>query len=206
MKVLLTPHADDETLFAAYTLLREKPLVVLCFAGAPRHGSFDVRLAEFAAAMAVLGCPWTSIAEGPSSLERSLHRLGADHVYAPLPEADGNDDHNLVGETAARLWPGRVDFYSTYTLAGRTTHGNPVPCEPTWPDLKRKALACYQSQQAIPGMRAHFVRPLDEYVVPWEDAGAMSSLALPGLDMPYPAVPSRVRTCQVLPTIGIVTP
>ncbi len=44
-KILLTPHADDETLFAAYTLLREKPLVVLCFTGAPRHGAYDVRLA-----------------------------------------------------------------------------------------------------------------------------------------------------------------
>ena len=139
-------------------------------------------------------------------LEEVLARFDAEHIYAPLPEPDGNDDHNLVGELAARLWPGRVEFFTTYTLAGRTTLGRPVSYEPTWPDLKRKALACYQSQQAIPGMRAHFVRPLDEYVVPWEDAGAMSSLALPGLDMPYPAVPSRVRTCQVLPTIGIVTP
>ncbi len=169
MKVLLTPHADDETLFAAYTLLREKPLVVLCFAGAPRHGEFDVRLAEFVAAMAVLDCPWVSIAEGPASLKRSLKRLDAEHVYAPLPESAGNDDHNLVGETAARLWPGKVTYYATYTADSKTTLGQAVPFDPTWPALKRKALDCYQSQQAIPGIRAHFNRPLDEYLVSWRE-------------------------------------
>ena len=29
MKLLLSPHNDDECLFAAYTLMREKPLVVI---------------------------------------------------------------------------------------------------------------------------------------------------------------------------------
>ncbi len=178
MKILLAPHADDETLFAAYTLLREKPFVVLCFAGAPRHGSFDVRLAEFEAAMAVLDCPWFSIANEHADEDELLNvalerlaggRLDIEHVYAPLPEADGNDDHNLVGEAAAHLWPGKVTFYATYTDSAKTTLGQAVPYEPTWPDLKRKALACYQSQQAIPGIRAHFNRPLDEYLVAWSE-------------------------------------
>jgi len=29
MKLLLSPHNDDECLFAAYTLMREKPLVII---------------------------------------------------------------------------------------------------------------------------------------------------------------------------------
>lgn len=29
MRVLLSPHNDDESLFAAYTIMRERPLVVL---------------------------------------------------------------------------------------------------------------------------------------------------------------------------------
>ncbi len=174
MKLLLAPHADDAELFACFTLLREKPLVVLCLPGAERHGAFDVRLAEFVAAMTVLDCPWINIADDddPERLERALRQCDVDHVYAPLPEDGGNDDHNLVGEIATRLWPGKVDFFTTYTPAGRTTMGQPVPYEPTWPDLKRKALACYQSQQAIPGIRAHFTRPLDEYLVPWTEAMA----------------------------------
>ncbi len=178
MKILLTPHADDETLFAAYTLLREKPLVVLCMTGAPRHGSFDVRLAEFVTAMTVLGCPWVSIADTDADEDELFDRLGrlavgrldVDHVYAPLPEADGNDEHNLVGDIAAQIWPGAVTFYTTYTPGARTTRGERVPSEPSWLALKRKALACYQSQQAIPGIRAHFNRPLDEYLVPWSEA------------------------------------
>ena len=170
MRIFLSPHPDDEALFGAYTLLRERPNVVLCLPGAERHGSFDVRLAEFAAAMAILGCDWVSIAEEQEPLEEVLARFDAEHIYAPLPEPDGNDDHNLVGDLAARLWPGRVEFFTTYTLAGRTTLGQPVPYEPAWPDLKREALSCYRSQYAIPGMRAHFARPLDEYLVAWENA------------------------------------
>ncbi len=172
MKILLAPHADDETLFAAYTLLREKPFVVLCFAGAPRHGEYLVRRAEFGAAMLTLGCDWGSLAGEPEPLEQALARFDPEHVWAPLPEENGNDDHNLVGEIAARLWPGKVTFYATYTPGARTTRGQLVPADPMWHTLKRKALDCYRSQQAIPGIRAHFTRPLDEYLVPWTEAMA----------------------------------
>ncbi len=172
MKLLLAPHADDAELFACYTLLRERPNVVLCFAGAERHGRFDVRLAEFESAMAVIGCDWISIVGEPEPLEEVLTRFDAEHIYAPLPEPDGNDDHNLVGELAARLWPGKVTFYTTYTPGARTTRGERVPSDPSWLGLKRKALDCYRSQQAIPGIRAHFTRPFDEYLVPWAEAMA----------------------------------
>src|SRR5690606_38099756 len=29
-RIFISPHPDDETLFGAYTLMREKPLVVIC--------------------------------------------------------------------------------------------------------------------------------------------------------------------------------
>ncbi len=165
MKILLTPHADDETLFACYTLLREKPLVVLCLPGAERHGAFDVRLGEFVAAMKILDCPWVNLADDddPDRLERALGQHEAEHVYAPLPEPDGNTDHNLVGNLAAILWPDVVTFYTTYTSDSRSTLGRKVSYEPDWPGLKRKALACYHSQQTNRSTRAHFERPLDEY-------------------------------------------
>ncbi len=177
MKILLTPHADDETLFACYTLLRERPLVVLCRPGAPRHGSFATRLGEFAAAMAILDCQWINIAEQDYNDDELFERLGrldvgrldVDHVYAPLPEPDGNTDHNLVGEMAAQIWPGNVTFYATYTADEKTTLGQAVPYEATWPALKRKALACYPSQKENRLTRPHFLRPLDEYLVAWSE-------------------------------------
>ncbi len=169
MKILLSPHADDETLFAAYTLLRENPLVVLCYPGAPRHGDFETRLAEFTAAMETLDCPWVSLV-GYDQLEKALAKMTPEHVYAPLPEVGGNADHNHVGDLAACLWPGDVTFYTTYTPGERTTVGWPVPAEESWPELKREALACYKSQQTNRGTREHFSRPLDEYLVSWDDA------------------------------------
>jgi LmbE family N-acetylglucosaminyl deacetylase len=175
VKILLAPHADDETLFACATLLREHPTVILCLPGATRHGGREVRLAEFTAAMVIVGCPWISLID--TDLEPALARLNPEHVWAPLPELDGNTDHNMVGELAARLWPGKVTFYTTYTKTARTTRGSRVDCEPSWPAIKRRALACYRSQQEHPGTREHFVRPLDEYVVQWEDADSDGAFA-----------------------------
>lgn len=176
MNVLLAPHADDETLFAAYTLLRHRPLVILCLQGAARHGDPDVRAAELADAMALLGCDWDDVSRA-ADLENvlSLYTWTADHVWAPLPEPGGNSGHNKVGELAAKLWPRRVTFYATYTNAGRTITGEPVQYEQWWPGLKRNAMACYRSQLAHPGTRPHFERPLDEYVVSGEAARAVEA-------------------------------
>jgi LmbE family N-acetylglucosaminyl deacetylase len=168
VKILLAPHADDETLFACYTLLRERPLVILCLPGAPRHGLSDTRVAEFAAAMDILDCDWVSLIG--SDLEPTLRTFDPEHAWAPLPEPDGNSDHNRIGELAARLWPGKLSFYTTYTTNSRTVLDKPVKFEESWPSIKRQALACYESQRSHPGIREHFVRPLDEYVVEWEDA------------------------------------
>jgi len=169
MKLLLAPHADDECLFSCYVLLRHQPLVLLCFPGATRHGDRHTREAELASAMEVVGCEWQSLVDAPD-LEEALTRYNPEQVWAPLPEPDGNTDHNYVGELAARLWPDRTIFYTTYSPAGRTVRSEPVEFEPEWPAIKRQALACYQSQQANPGTREHFVRPLGEYLVQREDA------------------------------------
>lgn len=163
MKLLLSPHYDDETLFASYTLLRHHPLVVFCFAGSPRFGSRDTRIGEAKAAMSVLGCQWQEDEDG--DLGERLAGFSPETVWAPFPEPDGHHDHNRVGVLAARLWPDRTAFYTTYTTNGRSTAGVPVATEPGWADLKRLALACYESQSSNPATRPHFDRPLDEYVV-----------------------------------------
>ena len=165
MKILLSPHFDDESLFAAYLCLRERPLVLFCFDGAPRHGTFEVRWQEAQDATQILGCASLALRESYDTLADTLAEFTPEHVWAPLPEEDGNTDHNFVGEVAERLWGDRVSYFSTYTDSGRSTAGWPVPAVPEWVELKRKALACYQSQLALPSIRPHFEGGLDEYEI-----------------------------------------
>lgn len=172
MKLLLAPHMDDESLFAVFVCLRERPLVVFCFDGAPRHGSFEERRAEAREAMRVLGCDWLVLSATADTLADRLGDFAeVEHVWAPWPEPGGNSEHNLVGDVAAGLWPDRVSFYTTYTDEGRTMIGERVMPEVGWSARKRLALACYRSQYRQPGLRAHFERGLDEYVI--EPKGAV---------------------------------
>jgi len=123
----------------------------------------DSRLAETGQAMRILGCDWLPPPAG--DLEEALGWYDPAHVWAPLPEPAGNADHNTVGELAARLWPGKVTWFTTYTDQGRTRGGDRVDHLPGWETLKVRAMNCYQSQLAHPGTSPHFVRGLDEYVV-----------------------------------------
>lgn len=172
MKLFLSPHCDDEALFGAYTILRHRPLVVVCFDGRlARHlATPEQREAETVAAMEILGCQAEflripSASDGEDELEGLLEHYDPEWVWAPLPEEDGHAHHNTVGESARRLWPDITTWYATYTLAGgKTEIGDPVPVEDGWPELKRQALDCYVSQIARAGTRTHFERSLDEYL------------------------------------------
>jgi len=165
VRLLLSPHFDDETLFAGLICIRERPLVLFCFDGAPRHGSFDVRWREAQEATRVLGCDALALREIYETLEERLSVFDPEHVWASLPEEGGNADHNFVGEIAERLWPGRVSFYATYTDEGRSEVGYPVPADPEWVQRKREAMACYESQLAHPYTAPHFSAELAEYEV-----------------------------------------
>ena len=173
MNLFLSPHNDDEALFGSYLLLRHKPLVVVCFQGRrARHlPRKEVRNAESAAAMRVLGCDLQCLdvvcdPPGWHRLERLLGQYEPEHVWAPLPEENGHPEHNGVGELAERMWPDMVTFYATYTNNGdtRSVTNTLVDVEPGWPELKRAALACYVTQNSKPDTSFHFERPLDEYV------------------------------------------
>ena len=165
MKILLSPHFDDETLFAAHLCLREHPLVMFCFDGAPRHGDVQTRMREAEAATRLLGCDMIALHSTPDTLADNLAGYEPSHVWAPLPEEGGNSDHNAVGETARELWPERTTFYTTYTDAGRTIAGERVEPLPGWETLKRRAMSCYASQYALRATRPHFERGLDEYEI-----------------------------------------
>lgn len=174
--LLLSPHNDDEALFAAYTLLRHHPKVIVCLNGSrKKRGPLPAtRAAESAAAMEILGCEFEQIdvfCDPPEwdEVEDRLRDEDPEHVWAPFPELHGHRHHNRVAELATWLWPGRVSFYSTYTMVAdwpvKSTQGEPVAAAPDWPGLKREALGCYQTQIQSPGTAMHFEQPLDEYEV-----------------------------------------
>ena len=176
--IFLSPHNDDETLFGAFTLLRERPRVVTVLRSyiQEQRGTgvtYREREAETEAALDVLGItdweqwqypdtdpPWHDIRERLGSLE-------AERIYAPAVERGGHRHHNAIGRFANSLWPGRVTFYMTYKRWGRdrTTRGNPVPWEHEWVLLKLRALACYRSQICVPETwtTQHFLGSQVEY-------------------------------------------
>ena len=177
MNLLLSPHNDDETLFAAYTCLRYKPLVFTCLrsfieADWSNGPTWEVREKETAAACAILGCSYvqsTMPDKTPDweALKRELENLEEkpEYVFAPLSEPGGHPHHNAIGEVAREVFP-TVYYYSTYTHAGgKTTTGTLVEPEPGWEALKRQAMVCYASQATHPMTQAAFNEwAIDEYL------------------------------------------
>lgn len=173
MRLFLSPHNDDAALFGAFTILRERPLVLTIFDShvqAARGTGITMaqRRGEDQAAMAILGAPvmfmgLSDAAPDAGALERELRGFFGqpELVYAPAAEVNGHAHHNLVAEVAARVFH-RVTSYMTYTPAGKSK-GTPVPVEPGWTLKKLKALACYESQVGLANTHEHFLREQFEY-------------------------------------------
>jgi LmbE family N-acetylglucosaminyl deacetylase len=173
-KILLSPHCDDETLFASLTILRESPLVIIVFDShiQPRRGHSGcdamTRRQETLAAMSILGAEVQFLGfhddetVDVAALTNALRQFGQpEMVYAPAVEEGGHVQHNLVGVMAREVFA-NVTHYMTYTNRGKSA-GEPVPYEPHWPALKLKALSCYGSQIALKDNVEHFLRNQHEY-------------------------------------------
>lgn len=179
MKLFVAPHNDDEILWGAFTLLREKPLVLIVFdgyvqgqRGAPVTA--DQRRKESMAALEVLGLVGhlrflNFRDDDPTVTEQMVARriaaLGAEEIYAPAFEPGGHHQHNLVANACNGLPV--VKRYLTYTPAGKSTSAQEVPIlDGSWIALKLRALACYASQHALDprmGCWPHFLRDQREY-------------------------------------------
>lgn len=181
--LFLSPHNDDESLFGAFIIQRERAHVVTVlrsFYQAERWPNsdcgFERREQETAQACAELEAaswdqwhyddrepPWPAIHD---LMAETGDELDPTVVYAPLPELGGHDHHNTIGELAASVYGDRVRFYPTYTRAGgRSELGERVDPAPGEIVGKLRALACYRSQIENWLCRPHFLRPLDEYLV-----------------------------------------
>lgn len=161
--VLFAPHADDESLFAAYTCLREQPLIVVCF---DEGRYYD----ELSPAASVLGCNWRGLAgRGTEDAIRAAMLASQEygpsrvkHVWAPAYAEDGHEDHNLIAMLAREVYGSRVRSYLTYAPRGeRQTNGDEVRPEPWMIARKLRALSFYVSQIELPATRPWFFDLLD---------------------------------------------
>jgi LmbE family N-acetylglucosaminyl deacetylase len=164
--LFISPHQDDETLFGAYTLMRQKPVVLVVTDSYIQWKRGDpitmtTRRNETLAAMKLLGCPvvWGEIHDDDVS-EGAVHNLlqrfqNFDRIYAPAVQG-GNVAHDIIGEVASRL-PNVIE-YTTYTKEELWTTGQ-FEIIPTAEEmvLKNQALDCYQSQIQLPSTAPHFV-------------------------------------------------
>lgn len=169
MKLAIIPHNDDESLFLAFTLLREKPLVVIVtdsFIQFNRGDGItaDQRWEETVKAMQVLGCPVMRLGIRDDVIDEwavkdKLSRFsGFDEVYAPAIQG-GNKDHDLIGRVVKEMdWDKRiVEYYATYSATELYTTGEReiVPTQEEL-DLKNRALVCYKSQINLPSTKPHY--------------------------------------------------
>lgn len=176
-KLFLSPHNDDAVLFGAFTIQRERPLVMTVFdsqvqANRGHRVTATQRRAEDEAAMQILGqqvsfCGFSDARLVEQELEEYFRFFShLDEVYAPAVEEGGHPHHNLIGAIAARIWPGRVLPYLTYTSSGKSRSAKEVhPASGEHVRRKLHALACYESQIDIEalGCRPHFLNDLHEY-------------------------------------------
>jgi LmbE family N-acetylglucosaminyl deacetylase len=182
MRILLSPHPDDESLFAAFTILREKPLVLIV-TNSEQQDIAQKREQEGRQACETLGVPVEFLGLRDGKLQESEEQLRiklqqyvtkeCDRIYAPAIEG-GHKDHDALGKVASDVFE-NVIYYSTYWQPGIPPFGQiqiiPTPGEM---EIKGKALDCYESQLANEGVkRNHFdiVRGRSEYLnttpYPW---------------------------------------
>lgn len=163
--MFISAHNDDETLFGCYTLLKEKPLVIICTDSYIQFNRGDgitaeQRIEETKEAMKIVGCDveFLHIKDtelGGDALIEKLSEYSADTVYAPMYETGGNPQHNLVSVIAGQVFK-NVVYYSTYNNREIKSRGSKIitPVK-EWKEIKKQALSVYKSQLAMSN-RAYF--------------------------------------------------
>jgi hypothetical protein len=163
--VFFAPHSDDEALFGAFTILKYRPRVVVCFPSTGDYGDTAIREAETRDAMTVLGAGAVEQWDGRDLVAemRALDaRVRPARIWAPDRQSS-HPDHVAVAEAAVTVFGGRVTTYHTYVNGEKVRSARVVPFEPAWVSQKLRALARYQSQLQHPRAHAFFLEDLREY-------------------------------------------
>lgn len=183
MKLFISSHNDDESLFGAYTIARECPVVLVVFDSyiQPARGfpACNVAARRFETELAV-----HTLTDGKSEVRYCGLHDDADYtaaevikaIYAAVPESvaelwaparhvDGHLQHELVAIAAECFIPKATKYTSYSRTTGRVRTHNVV--HPTGEQVRRKllALTSYVTQIDIEalGCRPWFTSGLDEY-------------------------------------------
>jgi hypothetical protein len=163
--VLFSPHNDDETLFAAFTIQRHRPRVVVCFPSPANYGDAAMRADESRLAVGVLGgAAFEQWAGGDlvAQMRELDARVRPTRVWAPDPRAS-HPDHVAVARAAREVFGSRLTTYHTYDEAGKVRDGQLVTFEPEWVYHKLRALILYESQATHPRAFKFFTWDLAEF-------------------------------------------
>ncbi len=169
-KIFLAPHNDDETLFGAFTIMTENPLVIIVSdsqiqAKQYPHITAKIRRDESAAAMKILGSDVKFLGLPDDSItdDRLLKRFedikkeypNIKIVYAPMTER-GNILHDMCGRLAEKIFD-NVLHYSTYTKTRAYPAGDiAIRIDSEAHKLKYEALKCYKTQINKPEDKIYF--------------------------------------------------
>ncbi len=134
--IFLAPEGGDETLYGSLTLLRYKPLVMVC--GEAKQATIK--------AMEVLGCPVVFLGIKDlteEKLKERLRHLNPDTVYAPVVDNE-SPNHKIVGKVALELFGKKIERYSDCSNTGLLIKNSweLIPTDEE-KELKDKALSCY---------------------------------------------------------------
>jgi LmbE family N-acetylglucosaminyl deacetylase len=172
-KIVLAPHNDDEALFCAYTIIREKPLVIVVTDGFNqtiygRPTDWLERRKESIRAMNILGASVVFLSIKDTELTDlllidRLSNLNPDEVYAPAVQG-GHHHHDLIGKVAKTLFNDKVKYYSNYSKKYLfVMQGQEIKPTPEEIELKNRALAEYRTQKDEPHFLA--VKNKSEYFI-----------------------------------------
>ena len=166
MNLAIIPHNDDESLFLAFTLMREHPLVVIVTDSWMQYNrgtgiTADLRWSETVKAMEILHCPVIRLGIRDDVIDewfvrRELSKfVGFDKVYAPALQG-GHTDHDVIAKVAKELFPSCIQ-YMTYSPTDLYTIGShEIKPTPEELQIKEKVLMCYESQYSLSATKPHF--------------------------------------------------
>lgn len=180
--VIFSPHNDDETLFAFYTMLRYRAEIVVVLRSMRQQleqdgPTYQRRETETLCVSRLTGLSyvqWVAFYDNDPDWHEIAYFMATymsmtrpDVVIAPAWEDGGHEDHNAVAKIAGEL---EGDFelisFSTYKRGyGRSTEGEEVVPTPAEEAAKRTALGCYQSQLAHPPTAPWFGGDQREFIL-----------------------------------------